>query len=116
MHKTKVRSRSAPTEQIDTVTLSDLILRDPPDILKLDVEGAKTCVLGVSPAILRRIRVLLIELDFTHNKRRCLFERALAHLQGAGFRVRHNDCHQFHGNCLAKLNTSTGVMVTATRC
>ena len=61
VYKTRVRSRSAPTEQIDTVTLSDLILRDPPDISKLDVKGAETCVLGVSPAILRRIRVLLIE-------------------------------------------------------
>merc|ERR1711871_17536 len=73
------------TLTINCIPLQELVDRFDPTVLKIDAEGAECFILGLTD--FRRIRLIVAEWDWTHNRNRSLWDAMLAHL-GTEFSVK----------------------------
>eukprot|EP00913_Durusdinium_trenchii_P016539 g15544.t1 len=70
------RSHSNLAIQVPCIALQELILQQKPTVVKIDAEGAE------------RIRKLVVEWDWTHNRSKALWEEVRAHLEAHGFKLK----------------------------
>eukprot|EP00438_Fugacium_kawagutii_P007078 Skav214269 [mRNA] locus=scaffold642:81879:84436:+ [translate_table: standard] len=79
------RSHADETISVTCVTLQELIDRYEPSVVKMDCEGAERFLQGVED--FRKIRRLVVEWDWTHNRQRRSWEEVRDHLEFHGFKL-----------------------------